>query len=159
MIVDLAWALFTGTAWLFVIVWLAPFLVANKREHRNKHLILALSVIASLWPVWSISALAWVILIIYASLTEPKLVFIQGPEGRRGKDGQNGKDGKPGQQGSSGRDGLTPYELYMINHIQNGKGHMMSEGDFLDMVENPPAPLSKRGFIRQQKGKLQSTEE
>lgn len=151
MIVDLAWALFTGTAWLFVIIWLVPFLVANKREHRNKYLILALSVIASLWPVWSISALAWVILIIYASLTEPKLVFIQGPQGQPGRDGENGK---PGEEGRAGRDGLTAYELYMINQIQSGEAHIMSEEDFSETLKNPPVPLSKKGFIRQRKGKL-----
>lgn len=90
--IDIAWSLFTGSAWVFVLLWLTPYLIASRRKHRNKNLILALSVIASLWPILWVSAAAWVILLIHASLTEPVYVYVPGPPGPQGEPGDKGRD-------------------------------------------------------------------
>lgn len=105
--VDLMWSLFTGSAWLFVLFWMAPYLVARKREHRNATLILVLSIFFSMWPALWVNGIAWALLLFVAALTEPNYVYVQGPIGPRGpegKPGQAGADGKDGKDGEKGKD-------------------------------------------------------
>ena len=92
--IDVAWSLFTGTAWLFVLFWLIPYGIAKMRDHRNTGLILALSVIFSLWPLLWVSALGWIFLLVYAWATEPTYVYVPGPEGKQGPEGKPGRRGR-----------------------------------------------------------------
>lgn len=105
--VDLMWSLFSGSAWLFVLFWLTPTLVARHREHRNATLILVLSIFFSMWPALWVNGVAWAILLFVAALTEPKYVYVQGPQGPigpEGRPGQAGADGKDGKDGEKGKD-------------------------------------------------------
>lgn len=105
--VDLMWSLFTGSAWLFVLFWMTPYLIARRRGHRNAVLILALSIFFSMWPALWVNGLAWAILLFVAALTEPEYVYVQGPQGPagpEGRPGQAGADGKDGKDGEKGRD-------------------------------------------------------
>lgn len=97
--VDLMWSLFTGSAWLFVLFWMTPYLIARRRDHRNAVLILALSVFFSMWPALWVNGVAWAILLFVSALTEPKYVYVPGPAGPAGPEGKAGKDGKDGEKG------------------------------------------------------------
>lgn len=105
--VDVMWSLFSGSAWVFVLFWLAPYLVARKREHRNATLILVLSIFFSMWPALWVNGVAWAILLFVSALTEPKYVYVQGPQGPEGPEGRPGRagaDGKDGKDGEKGKD-------------------------------------------------------
>ncbi|AKY04046.1 hypothetical protein ADU18_0146 [Cronobacter phage PBES 02] len=102
--VDVMWSLFSGSAWVFVLFWLAPYFVARKREHRNTMLILALSIFFSMWPALWVNGIAWAILLFIAALTEPQYVYVPGPAGPAGPEGRAGIDGKDGKDGEKGKD-------------------------------------------------------
>lgn len=94
MMIDIAWSVFTGAAWFFVLVWLVPYFIAKTRDHRNAGLILILSIIFSLWPLFWVNAIGWVLLLVYSCATEPQYVYVQGPEGKRGPEGKEGQRGR-----------------------------------------------------------------
>lgn len=95
--IDFAWSVFTGSAWVFVIFWLVPYYLARRREHRNATLILALSIFFSMWPALWVNGCAWALLLFLATMTEPKYVYVQGPAGPAGPQGEKGKDGEKGR--------------------------------------------------------------
>lgn len=109
--VDVMWSLFSGSAWVFVLFWLVPYLVARKREHRNTTLILVLSVFFSMWPALWVNGAAWALLLSIAALTEPQYVYIPGPTGPAGPEGQPGKSGADGRDGKDGEKGKDADEI------------------------------------------------
>lgn len=86
---EFTWVVFTGVAWVFVALWLAPYFVARHRKHRNATLILVLGILLSLWPILWVNAMTWTMLMGFAWFTAPEKVYVQGPAGPPGPRGRD----------------------------------------------------------------------
>lgn len=87
--IDFVWTVFMAGAWLSVLIWMVPTIIAYKRDHRNKVVIFVMSVVISMLPTLVFVGLGWVMLLAFSLYKSPEVVVVQGP---RGEPGPPGKD-------------------------------------------------------------------
>lgn len=90
--IDFVWSTFMALAWLVVLIWMVPSIIAYKRDHRNKVVILVMSVIISVIPTTLFMVIGYLFLLAFSLYRSPEVVVIQGPKGDPGLPGRNGKD-------------------------------------------------------------------
>lgn len=128
--IDFVWWVFAAVSWIFVFMWLIPYFVAKSRGHRNATLVLVISVIFSIWPIWWVTCTAWVMLLIYSALTAPQVIFVQGPPGPKGEDA---------------------YQVYVKSMVERGDLNFKSRDEWLEGLRGKDAdeiPLSKAGVLK-----------
>lgn len=87
--IDFVWTVFMAGAWLSVLIWMVPTIIAYKRDHRNKVVIFVMSVVISMLPTLVFVGLGWVMLLAFSLYKSPEVVVVQGPSGEPGPPGKD----------------------------------------------------------------------
>lgn len=137
--------LFILSAWVIFTIWLAPVIIAFRRDHKNKVVILALSFFTSMIP-YSLALFAcWIVLLAWslykvsvapegvksAYLESKYLEYAKGPQGLPGPIGPRGE---------------SAYETYLRVLRKEDPGAIpLNEKDWLDSLKGLDGDKGDRG--------------
>lgn len=97
--IDFIWSTFMALAWVVVIIWMIPTIIAYRRDHRNKMVIFVMSIIISILPTTIFMVVGYLILLVFSMYRSPEVMVVQGPRGEPGAPGRDGRNGKDGRRG------------------------------------------------------------
>ncbi|UZZ64216.1 hypothetical protein A54_252 [Septuagintavirus sv54] len=124
--------LFILSAWVIFAIWLAPVIIAFRRDHKNKVVILALSFFTSMIPYPLALFACWIVLLAWSLY---KVSVVNDGSKSAYLEYAKGPQGLPGPMGPRGE---SAYETYLRVLRQEDPGTIpLNEKDWLASLKGP----------------------
>lgn len=141
---DVAIVIFLFLSLIVLAIWFVPVVIAYKRDHLNKHIILILSLLGLVLSIYPFAGLAiWTGLLIWSLYKSKPTVekvqvekILSGPQGDRGHTGPVGE---------------SAYEIYVRLAKEDNHEYVMTEREWINSLRGKDAdelPISKAGVVK-----------